>query len=366
MAAGTLPAPHSPARSRSIRTALLTTLCLAASLLAGCTLHMPGRTFEGHLPTTTPAQTTLADQLRDDVFTLAGTIGERNLSKPEQLRQAESFLAASLARMGYTVRWKPYQCDGHEVSNLEAELPGTTHPTEIVLIGAHYDSVGYKAVHTPGADDNASGCAGVLALARAFVGHPQPRTIRFVLFVNEEPPYFWTDRMGSLVYAKQCKAESQNIVAMLSLEMLGLYRQEQGTQDYPPLVGLVFPSTGDFIAFIGVEEAGPLVQRCVGAFRATVDFPSEGAALPRLIPRIASSDHWSFWKQGYPAAMVTDTAIYRNANYHKSTDTPDTLDYERMARVVQGLEGVVRDLGTPVLRTGFGLPGSENRVTQGD
>ncbi len=334
--------------------------------LAGCTIHLPGERFAGTLAAATPAQGTLVEQLRADVAMLAGTIGERNLGRPEQLKQAESFLAASLARMGYTVRWKPYQCEGREVSNLEAELTGTTRPEEILLIGAHYDSVGYKSVHTPGADDNASGCAGVLALARMFAGTPQGRTVRFVLFVNEEPPYFWTDRMGSLVYAKQCKAEKQNIVAMLSLEMLGFYRAAKGSQDYPPLVGLAYPSTGDFIAFIGVEEAGPLVRRCVGAFRSTVDFPSEGAALPRLIPRIASSDHWSFWKQGYPAAMVTDTAIYRNANYHKSTDTPETLDYERMARVVQGLEGVVRELGSPVLRTGKSEPGSENRGTQRD
>ena len=316
---------------------------VAAAFLCGCSLHMPGTTFAGPLPAATPTQLTLAERLKSDVYMLAGTIGERNLGKPEQLKQAESFLAASLARMGYTVRWKPYLCDGHEVSNLEAELRGTSHPDEIVLVGAHYDSVGNKSVHTPGADDNASGSAGVLALARVFAASPQARTVRFVLFVNEEPPYFWTDKMGSLVYAKQCKQEKQNITAMLSLEMIGFFRDGKNSQDYPPIVGMMYPSEGDFIAFIGVEEAGPLVKRCVGAFRNTVDFPSEGAALPRLIPRIASSDHWSFWKQGYPALMVTDTAIYRNANYHKSTDTPDTLDYQRMARVVQGLEGVVRE-----------------------
>lgn len=323
--------------------------CVVAFLcgygMRGCiTTHMPGKSFSGVLPAPTPAQVTLTEQLRSDVQTLAGTIGERNLGKPEQLKAAEDFAAASLARAGYTVKWHPYTCRGQEVSNLVVEIPGTAKPGEIVMIGAHYDSVGNKTVHTPGADDNASGSAGVLALARAYAGKAQERTVRFVLFVNEEPPYFWTEDMGSLVYARECKARGDTIVAMLSLEMLGYYSDDKGSQGYPPPIGLAYPSEGDFIAFIGVEEAGPLVQRCVGAFRKTVEFPSEGAALPRLIPRIASSDHWSFWKQGYLAAMVTDTAIYRNHNYHKATDTPDTLDYEKMARVVTGLEGVVREL----------------------
>ena len=315
-----------------------------AVLFCGCTTHMPGKSYNGELPPNTASQRSLADQLRADVNTLAGTIGERNLGKPEALKAAENFLAASLARAGWKVDWRSYQCRGHEVSNLEVELAGTSHPEQIVLVGAHYDSVGHKHAHTPGADDNASGSAAVLALARMFAGTRPERTVRFVLFVNEEPPYFWTEEMGSLVYAREAKGRGENIVAMLSLEMIGYFSDGQNSQRYPPLVGLAYPAEGNFVAFIGVEEAGPLVQRCVSSFRSAVDFPSEGAALPRLIPRIASSDHWSFWKVGYPALMVTDTAIYRNANYHKATDTPDTLDYDRMARVVEGLRGVVADL----------------------
>jgi hypothetical protein len=320
------------------------TLCIACLLLGGCTLDMPGKSFAGRTPEATPPRAALASELERDARMLAGTIGERNMGTPDRLREAEEFLSRSLKESGYTVNRRPYTCRGAEVANLEVELRGKSRPDEIVVIGAHYDSVGYRSVHTPGADDNASGCAGLLALTRQIAGSRPDRTVRFVLFVNEEPPYFWTEEMGSLVYARACKERGDNIAAMLSLEMIGYFADDEGSQDYPPLVGLMYPSSGNFIAFIGVEEAGPLVQKCVGAFRGAVDFPSEGAALPRLIPRIASSDHWSFWKLGYPSAMVTDTAIYRNKNYHKATDTPETLDYAKMALVVEGLAGVVNEL----------------------
>jgi Zn-dependent M28 family amino/carboxypeptidase len=195
---------------------------------------------------------------------------------------------------------------------------------------------------SPGANDNASGAAAVLALARRFADRPQARTIRFVLFVNEEPPLFWTDQMGSLVYAREAKQRGDDIVAMLSLETMGCFLDEPGSQRYPPPFGMFYPDEGNFIAFVGMSSSGPLVERAVGAFRGACRFPSEGAALPSLVPRVGSSDHWSFWKQGYPALMVTDTAPYRYRHYHKPTDTPDKLDYERLARVVEGLDAVIR------------------------
>lgn len=286
----------------------------------------------------------LADQLRADVTTLATDIGPRNTAHPQSLALAESFIAASLAKAGYAPKWQTYDAGSVMVSNIIAELPGSDLANEIVIIGAHYDSVTYKGVNTPGADDNASGVAATLALARAFQDHHPRRTVRFVLFTNEEPPHFWTDTMGSLVYARDAKARNENIAAMISVECVGYFKTSKHTQDYPPPVGLAYPSTGDFVAFVSFASAEPLVRRCTDSFLSATNLPATGAALPTLVPRIGSSDHWSFWKQGYPSLMVTDTAIHRNKNYHTMTDTPDTLDYESMAMMVTGLEAVITDL----------------------
>jgi len=297
-----------------------------------------------------------SERLRADVDRLAGVIGERNIKHSCALAGAEDFLAASLARAGYAVHWQTYMCAGVPVSNLIAELPGTQTPDEIVLVGAHYDTVDHHEAHTPGADDNASGCAGVLELARAFAGEPQGRTVRFVLFVNEEPPYFWTDEMGSLVYARAAKAFGDDIRAMISLEMIGYFSDTAGSQDYPPGIGLVMPDAGNFIAFVSFAADASLVEHCVAAFRETTTFPAAGAALPTLIPRIGSGDHWSFWKQGYPSLMVTDTAIHRNRNYHKAGDTADKLNFDAMAQVVDGVEGVVRSLANDTKPSAPALP----------
>jgi Zn-dependent M28 family amino/carboxypeptidase len=319
-------------------------------LLRGCTLIGIDPDSGKALPLLPPDTQSLADRLRGHVEHLAGEIGERSLADPARLRRAEHYLAATLAKAEHRVRWQTYTAvrDGtpHEVSNLEVEIPGTTRPAEILLVGAHYDTVNHRGVTTPGANDNASGTAAVLELARLLRDHRPARTIRLVLFVNEEPPYFWTDSMGSLVYARAAKQRRDEIVGMISIETIGYYRDEPGSQDYPPLVGTAYPDTGDFVAFVGPASNGgsDWIQRCTAAFRAASPVPAEGAALPSLVPRINSSDHWSFWKQGWPALMVTDTAPYRYPYYHKPEDTPDKLDYARMALVVEGLDATIRDL----------------------
>ena len=310
---------------------------------AGCTLIGADPDAQKALPIAGADTRSLATRLRSHVEVLAGEIGERNLVYPEQLRRAEHYLAAQLAKAGHVVRWQTYVCGGHEVSNLEVEIKGTTNPGEIIVVGAHYDSMNYRGVASPGANDNASGSAGVVELARMLKDSKPARTIRLVLFVNEEPPYFWTDEMGSLVYARAAKQRGDAVVGMLSIETIGYYKDEKGTQEYPPLVGLAYPSTGNFIAFVGPASNGgsEWVERCTAAFRAASDVPAEGAALPSLVPRVNSSDHWSFWKQGWPALMVTDTAPYRYPYYHKAEDTPEKLDYERMARVVEGVAKMI-------------------------
>ncbi|HEX8877442.1 MAG TPA: M20/M25/M40 family metallo-hydrolase [Phycisphaerales bacterium] len=338
-------------------------------VIAGCVSLFPGERRDPS-PVPAPAPSTV-ERLRADVYALAGDrpgdIGERNLATSRDgvstLHLAERYLTARLIAMGYRVKADRYNVQPRDhnsdiiadappisVANLEVEIQGTTTPSEIVVIGAHYDSVNSAKSHlgrvaSPGADDNASGTAALLELARRFVAASPARTLRFVFFTNEEPPYFWTEEMGSWVAAKQSRAKHENIVAMVSLESIGIYSENR--QDYPPLVGLAFPGKGNFIAFVSRHEDRELVDRCITAFRAVSDFPSEGAALPRFVPRLGSSDHWSYWKEGYPAIMITDTAYYRSDNYHKACDVPENLNLPAFAEVVEGLDAVVRALVDP-------------------
>jgi len=332
--------------ARKLARGVVVSLLILAALGAlgnNVMLRMPGRSHRGPLPPLTADQAALRDDLRRDVAALAGEIGPRCVAEaPRGLDDAAANLDAALVRAGYAPERQKFTAHGHTCVNLEAGRKGAVRPGEIVVIGAHYDSCG----DTPGADDNASGVAALLALARAFAppAPPPARTLRFVFFTNEEPPDFQRSTMGSLVYARGCKARGDRVVAMLSLETVGYYTDAPGSQHYPAPFGLLFPSTGNFIGVIGDVSSRRLVREALGSFRHHARFPSEGAALPASIDGVDWSDHWSFWQAGYPAAMVTDTAPFRNPHYHAPTDTPDRLDYDRMARVVDGLRAVVADL----------------------
>jgi hypothetical protein len=309
--------------------------------------YMPGERFSGKLPPLTaeasaadPAGLSLAEELKRDVTRLAVEIGPRNLQRPAKLAAAAQFVERELTAAGYQVGRQAYQVEGLDCWNLQAEIRGANKPDEIVLVGAHYDT--YNT--TPGADDNASGTASMLALARRFAGSRPDRTLRFVAFTNEESPYFQRATMGSLVYARACRRRNENLTCVLSLETMGYYSDAAHTQRYPPPLNLIYPSTGNFIGVVGNVGSRPLVHRVVASMRKHVSFPSEGGAVPDVVDGVGWSDHWSFWQEGYQAVMITDTALFRNPNYHRPTDTPDTLNYDHLARVVIGLEGVLRDV----------------------
>lgn len=305
-------------------------------------IFMPGKSFAGPLPALSEAEERLRDELREDVHRLGGAIGERNVDHPAALNLAAEFIEKSLSVGGFRTKREGYDVRGLTCHNIEAELPGR-YPTEIVVVGAHYDS----APGTPGANDNGSGVAALLALARRLGNRPGDRTLRLVAFVNEEPEHFQTELMGSWVYANGCRQRDERITAMLSLETIGYYSEDPGSQHYPaPGLGLIYPSKGNFVAFVGNLASLSQVRQTVGSFRRHAQFPSEGAALPSVIPGVGWSDHWSFWEHGYPGIMVTDTAPFRYPYYHRATDTPDKLNYEGMARVVAGLEKVIGDLVT--------------------
>lgn len=284
----------------------------------------------------------IAERLRGHVRTLAGEIGERNVFRPDSLRAAETYIRRELDAYGYAASAQPYTVRGVESANLEVSCIGATLPREILLVGAHYDSV----EGSPGANDNASGVAVLLELARQFSGTVNDRTVRFVAFTNEEPPFFMSAEQGSRVYARRVRERGDDIPLMISLEMLGYYDTEPGSQRYPPLLKHFYPPQGDFIAFVSNLRSRAALERFAQTFRAASDFPAESAALPFWLPGVAWSDHFSFWMVGYPALMVTDTAFYRYAHYHTAKDTPDKLDYERMSRVAAGLYGTLRKLAT--------------------
>jgi hypothetical protein len=308
--------------------------------LMGATVVMPGATHAGPLPPLNDAATQVRDRLQKDLGRLAGEIGERNLSRPVAYAEAMRFVEGRLAAAGYEVQRQTFEVKGRPCVNLVAERKGTIAAEGIVVIGAHYDS----APGTPGANDNGSGTVALLSLADLLKDFKPDRTLRLVAFANEEPPYFQTDAMGSLVYAKACKARNDKIVAMLSLETMGYYRDKAGSQKYPAPFSWFYPDTGNFIAFIGNRESEALVKSVTGSFREHAAFPSEGGAVPGRIEGVGWSDHWSFWQCGYPGVMVTDTAHFRYPHYHRPTDTPDRIDYDRLARVVVGLREVVVDL----------------------
>jgi len=282
----------------------------------------------------------LAERLRQHVVTLAGEIGERNVWRYDELGAAAEYIEQELRGLDCELSRQDYEAESRTVSNVEAERPGASRPEEIVVVGAHYDTVPM----CPGANDNASGVAAVIETARLLAGRRLSRTVRFVGFVNEEPPFFQTPGMGSRVYAARSRQRGERIAAMLSLETVGCYSNQPGSQRYPFPFGLAYPNTGNFIGFVGNVGSTRLLRRALKSFRKHSEFPAEGVAAPGWMMGIGWSDQWSFWKEGYQALMVTDTALFRYDQYHTLEDTPDRLCYEPMARVVAGCANVVADL----------------------
>jgi len=291
-------------------------------------------------PNMPPPEDELQIRLVGHIARLAGEIGERNIWHFDKLSAAADYILAEWQERGLDARRLGYQARGMEVANLELEFTGRTHPREIVIIGAHYDSV----VGSPGANDNASGVAALLEMARLLSGAELARTIRLVAFVNEEPPFFQRDDMGSYVYARRCRRNNENIVAMLSLETIGYYSDIPGSQRYPFPFNLFYPDTANFIGFVGNLNSRKLVSQVLTSFRRHTSFPAQGVAAPGWIMGIGWSDHWSFWQAGYPALMVTDTALFRNDSYHTGADTPEKVDYPRLASVVAGLSRVIAEI----------------------
>jgi hypothetical protein len=317
-------------------------IVLTLALLVLYATAMPGRSYRGRLPEPSRDERTLEAALQGHVLALSRAIGERRIGRSNSLDEARDYILSVIRKdpsiRAEQVRLEDVGAEGFHAQNIVTEIPGTMG--DLIVIGAHYDS----AEDAPGADDNATGVAATLEIMRCVSSGHFHKTLRFVLFANEEPPYFQNAGMGSLTHARGCRDRGERVDAMLSLESIGYYADAPGTQQYPWPVGLLYPDRGDFLAFVGDFGSRALVRRAIRTFRTGTAFPSEGAALPASVPGVAWSDHWAFWEAGYDAIMITDTAPFRNPHYHETTDVAASVDYLKLARVTWGLTHVVEEL----------------------
>jgi peptidase M28-like protein len=327
--------------------ALFAVLVVLALATAGYgALHymtaVPGKPHRGPLPPLTPEEAALAASLKRHIATIAAR--EHNVAHYDELEKVARYIEAALTSLGYAVGRQEFSADGKPVRNIDVTVEPARENAdpEVIVVGAHYDS----APGSPGANDNASGAAAVIELARLLrdLDGSAGKRIRLALFVNEEPPYFRTEAMGSLNYARALAQRNERVVAMYSLETIGFYSSEPGSQVYPAPFGLLFPDRGDFVAFVGLLGSRALVHETMRSFRAHTAFPTIGGVAPGFVPGIGWSDHWAFAERGFQAVMITDTAPFRYPHYHWPSDTPDKVDAESLARVVKGIERVIRDL----------------------
>jgi Zn-dependent M28 family amino/carboxypeptidase len=278
-------------------------------------------------------------RLERRVEELVGRFHPRDFGHPENLSRAARFLAEELRRTGAVVSEQAYEAAGATYANVVAAIGPDT--TDVVVVGAHYDVAG----EMPGADDNASGVAGLLELADLLVGANLSRRVELAAYALEEMPFFSTGQMGSAVHARSLAEAGRRVRAMLCLEMIGCFSDEPGSQQFPfaPL-RLFYPGRGNFIAVVGNLGGAGVVRRVKRSMRKAGDLPVHSINAPPFVPGVDLSDHVNFWRQGDPAVMITDTAFYRNPRYHTERDTAETLDYRRMAKVVAGVRQAVLDL----------------------
>ena len=294
---------------------------------------LPGAPVGQNAPDVDPGR------LEAHVRMLAETLAPRDGAHPEGMERAAAYVREEFARAGGAVSEQPFEVGGSTYRNVIAAFGPAAG--ERVVVGAHYDAAG----PLPGADDNASGVAGLIELARLLAKSPPRLRVELVAYALEGPPFFRTRHMGSAVHAASLREQGATVRAMISLEMIGFFSDREGSQLLPSvLLKAVYPTRGDFITVVGKMDQGPLVRLVKKAMRGAAALPVHSINAPRAIPGIDFSDHTNYWDAGYPAVMVTDTAFYRNPHYHTHGDTPDTLDYGRMAMVVQGVFEAVRTL----------------------
>lgn len=314
---------------------------------------MPGVSYSGPFGALNADEEQLAKRLESSVLYLAEDVGPRSFLDSAARSKALAWIEHQLLIGGLDSTREVYspprtervQSEGEtlvleEFANLIVNLGGPAE-APLLLVSAHYDTV----PGSPGADDDASGIAALLELANRFAQQPlsgNQLRVNLCFFDGEEAG---VERMGSGFYARSLSESGEEIAGAISLEMLGTYTEEPASQTFPSqLLAPFYPSEGNFLAFVGNESSGPIVRSTLSAFRAAAQFPSEGLVAPDSMPDVGRSDHASFWAEGWPGLMITDTANFRNQHYHLKTDTADRVDYARLARITRGLEGMIRKL----------------------
>lgn len=298
---------------------------------------VPGESYRGSPPVGSHERTAMATRLRADVIAIASQ--PHNLKHQAALLHAEHYLQLQLAAAGYAVQAQDVLLPAR---NLEVVLHPHDEHAATIVVGAHYDSF----FDAPGANDNGSGTAALLEIARAlkpFDGKLAKR-VRLIFFVNEEPPFFKTNAMGSKVSAQSSAKSGERIDGMISLETMGYFDDRRASQHYPFPLSIRYPDAGNFITFVGDLSSRNFLRRSIASFRSHTQIPSVGGTAPAFIQGIEWSDHWAYSKEGVPAFMVTDTAPFRYPHYHSKADLPDKLDYDRLALVVEGLKAMLLDL----------------------
>lgn len=296
----------------------------------------------GSLPDSPPHKINVdTNLLKTDVVYLADTCYPRNFDNQDMLNKAADYIQNRLEKLGYETETQEYLAKKVPHKNIIARIGPKTD--EVVVVGAHYDVCGDQ----PGADDNASAVAGLLALAELFKKHEDQLKyqIELVAFSLEEPPFFRSEKMGSFVHAKSLKDAGVKVKAMVCLEMIGYFVDTPKSQSYP--VGsmkAIYPSRGNFIAVVGKLGQGKITRHFKKYMKSGSNIPVSSINAPAGIPGIDFSDHRNYWHHDYPAVMITDTSFYRNKNYHEKTDTPDTLDYTKMGEVVKGVFWAIANL----------------------
>lgn len=283
----------------------------------------------------------IKENLKRIVTYISGVIGSRSFYQIEELERTGQFIESEFKRYGYDVSEQRFTYDGNNYRNIIVEVKGKKYPERVLVVGAHYDTV----TGTPGADDNASGIAGIIELARLFRKKEPDKTVRFVAFTLEEPPFFRSEDMGSYRYAESLREKGEDVEVMVSFEMIGFFSDNPKSQYFPAtFFKWFYPDTGNFIMLVGNRDSKELIEKMKDAFKGGTGLPVESISTYSVVPGVDFSDHWSFYQFDYKAIMVTDTAFYRNPYYHKHGDKADTLDYARMAEVVKGFETALEGL----------------------
>jgi Zn-dependent M28 family amino/carboxypeptidase len=324
-------------RTRKIFVAFTAMAMLAAGAAAGYAWYRLTQPFVTARETAAPAgQTASAARLEQLVRKLSTDFADRTFDNETRLEGAAAYLESQLARLGVKVESQRFTAEGRPYRNLVVKLGPDT--PEVMVVGAHYDVAGER----PGADDNASGVAGLVELARLLKGQSFRQRVELVVYTNEEPPFFRTPYMGSAVHARSLAESGKRASLMLSLECIGYFSDARGSQDHPVrLLNVMYPTTGNFISLVGFYQDGDVARQVKAAMKSASDLPVYSINAPGFVVGVDFSDHLNYWNEGFVGMMVTDTAFYRNKAYHTPQDTADRLDYRRMAKVVDGVRAAV-------------------------